>query len=299
MKRKFLSAVLALLVGGPPFASAQPAAVAVKDPEVIKGIKAVEDGDYDTAIVLLDGATRRLGSDAKSPDLPQAYLHLGIAYVGKGAEAAAKAQFREALKQIRDLTLSADRYPPKVINVFETARDEVSRENAGASPGDRSAVAAKASVPPRAPAKSGGGGKKALLVVGGVAAVGAGVAVAAGGGGGGGSSTPATGSGSLQTKTFASEVLPFGAGRDFQVDVTGSGTLTARCTWIQDGVVLGMYIVNLADSGRVLRDGGLTGAKEVSLSVDVTRGSYRISVTNSTGAGPVVDTTFTLVVTHP
>lgn len=299
MNRKSLSAVLALLVACPSVTSAQPAAVAVKDPEVIKGIKAVEDGDYDTAIVLLDGATRRLGGDPKSPDLPQAYLHLGIAYVGKGAEAAAKAQFREALKQIRDLTLSADRYPPKVINVFEAARDEVSRDGPGGGTGSEKASATGKGPSPPAAAKSGGGGKKALLVVGGVAAVGAGVAVAAGGGGGGGSSTPSTGSGSLQTKTFASQVLPFGAGRDFQVDVTGSGTLTARCTWIQDGVVLGMYIVNLADSGRVLRDGGLTGAKEVSLSVDVTRGSYRISVTNSTGAGPVVDTTFTLVVTHP
>jgi hypothetical protein len=31
----------------------------------------------------------------------------------------------------------------------------------------------------------------------------------------------------------------------------------------------------------------------------VTPGSYRISVTNSSGAGPVVDTTFTLTVTLP
>lgn len=29
-----------------------------------------------------------------------------------------------------------------------------------------------------------------------------------------------------------------------------------------------------------------------------TAGPYRISVTNSSGAGPQVDTTFTLVVTH-
>lgn len=297
MKSKALSAILALLVGYPAAALAQPITVAVKDAEVVKGIKAVEDGDYDTAIFLLDAATRRLAVDPKSSDLPQAYLHLGIAYVGKGAEAAAKSKFREALKQIRDLTLSADRYPPKVINVFEAARDEVSRENAAGPSSEKPAVAGTAARPSAAPGKSGGGGKKALLVVGGVAVVGAGVAVAAGGGGGGDNST--TPGGGLQTKTFGSQVLPFGAGRDFQVDVTGSGTLTARCTWIQDGVNLGMYIVNLADSGRVLRDGGQTGAKEVSLSVEVTRGSYRISVTNSTGTGPVVDTTFTLVVTHP
>src|SRR5262245_48184645 len=95
------------------------------DPEVLKGIKSVDDGDYDGAILILDNASRRLASDpAKANDLSQAYLYLGIAYVGKGHEAAAKAKFREALTQIKDMTLSPDKFPPKVIDVFEAARQE-------------------------------------------------------------------------------------------------------------------------------------------------------------------------------
>jgi hypothetical protein len=75
--------------------------------------------------------------------------------------------------------------------------------------------------------------------------------------------------------------------------------LTARADWQQDGVLLAMYIVNLANISSVLADGNQTAAKEVSLSLAVTTGSYRISVTNSSGTGPQVDTNFTLTVVHP
>jgi hypothetical protein len=295
---KAVCVLLALAMSLPPaLVQAQPAAVAVKDMEVARGIKAVEDGDYDAAIFVLDAATRRLAADPKNPDLPQAYLHLGIAYVGKGAEAAAKAKFREALKQVRDLALSADKYPPKVINVFEAARDEVRRDAALAG----SAAPGHPAAGPRTPAqpKKGGGGGKTLLIVGGLGAAGAGVALAAGGGGGGSDGTSSGDGGGLQTRTFANEVVVFGGGRDFVVDARGSGTLTARCTWVQDGVLLGMYIVALANPGVVLKDAGQTASKELTLTQAVTPGSYRISVTNSSGAGPVVDTTFTLTVTLP
>jgi hypothetical protein len=296
MTRKALCAVLALAVSLCPVLAPAQVAVAVKDPEVAKGIKAVEDGDYDAAIFILDGATRRLAADPRNPDLPQAYLHLGIAYVGKGAEAAAKAKFREALKQMRDLALSADKYPPKVINVFEAARDEVAREGSPATPARPAAPPAGSAAPAPQPKKGGGG--KTLLIIGGLAAAGAGVAVAAGGGGSDEGGTGG-GSGNLQTRTFPNEVVVFGGGRDFVVDARGSGTLTARCTWVQDGVLLSMYVVSLANPGQVLKDAGQTGSKELTLTQAVTQGSYRISVTNSSGAGPVVDTTFTLTVTLP
>ena len=292
MMRKASRAVLVLALVSPSIpAPAQTLDARVKDAEVAKGIKAVEDGDYDAAISFLDSATRRLAADRRHPDLPQAYLHLGIAYVGKGAEAAAKAKFREALRQMRDLVLSADKYPPKVINVFEAARDEVTREAVPPTPSTQAQTS-----PAREPKKGGSG--KALLIVGGIAAAGAGVALAAGGGGGG-NAAPGGGSGALQERSFPSEVVVFGGGRDFVVDARGSGTLTARCTWIQDGVLLGMYVVNLANSGQVLKDAGQTGSKELTLTQAVTQGSYRISVTNSSGAGPMVSTTFTLTVTVP
>jgi tetratricopeptide (TPR) repeat protein len=105
------------------------------DPEIIKGVKQVEEGDYDAAIVTLDAAARRLAQNpTRSQELSTAYLYLGIAYVGKGHEAAAKAKFREALERIKDLSLSPDKYPPKVINLFEAARAEASRGGTTAAP---------------------------------------------------------------------------------------------------------------------------------------------------------------------
>lgn len=296
--RRVLSGVVAvaLAVGTTPV-RAEPALA--KDAEVRKGIQAVEDGEYDAAILILDGAARRLAAKPNDPDLSQAYLHLGIAYVGKGAEAAAKAKFREALRQIRDLSLSADKYPPKVINVFEAARDEVSRDAPAAVPAP---VAAAPTAAPAAPRASGGGGNGKLLLIGGaVAAAGVGAAVALGGGdggegpGGGGNGA----NGGLTTDTFPNEVVVFGGGREFPITVRGSGTLSATVRWNEDGVILGMYIVNLANAGTVLKDGDQTGVKEVKLSTPVTPGNYRISVTNSTGRGPQVTTTFNLSCTHP
>lgn len=293
MSRKILHVFLVVALSLWPHAvlAQQPAAT---DPEIVKGIRLVDDGDFDGAIFTLDSAVRRLAADPSHPaDLPQAYLYLGIAFVGKGHEAAAKAKFREALKQIKDLSLSADKFPPKVINVFEAAREEMAKEPAtaaGTTPTKPQAGAA--------PTKKGGGGKT-LLIVGGVVAAG-GIAAAASGGGGG-TTTPTTpgGGGGLTTTSFPNEVVPFGGGKDYVIPVKGTGKLGARVAWIQDGVILDMYIVNLANPGRVLANGGRTGSKEVSLQLDVTPGNYRISVTNSTGNGPHVDTTFTLTVLHP
>jgi len=152
------------------------------DPDVAKGVQQVNDGDYDAAIVTLDAAARRLSGDpARYKDLAQAYLYLGIAYVGKGHEAAAKAKFREAVGRMKDLSLSPAEFPPKVIDLFEAAREEASRS---APP----PAAAPVSATP--PAKKGGGAGKYLLIGGGVAAAGVGAAVALGGGGNGGSPQP-------------------------------------------------------------------------------------------------------------
>lgn len=168
-----LRKALVLCLGGALWIGAIPARAEaqVTDPEVLKGIRLVDDGDYDAAIVLLDSAARRLASDtAKVRDLSQAYLYLGIAYVGKGHEAAAKAKFREAVSRIKDLTLSADKYPPKVIDLFEAAKDEA--RAAAPAPGP-SAPSTTASTRRAEPAEKGGGGKK-LLIIAGLGAVAAG-----------------------------------------------------------------------------------------------------------------------------
>jgi hypothetical protein len=131
----------------------------VSDPEVAKGIKLVDEGDLDAAILTLDNAARRLAQDpAKAKDLSQAYLYLGIAYVGKGHEAAAKAKFREAVKQLKDVSLSPEKFPPRVIDLFEAAKEEAAKTAAAPAP---------------AAPRKGGGGKK-WLVIGGLGAAAAG-----------------------------------------------------------------------------------------------------------------------------
>src|SRR5689334_8276803 len=115
-----MALALALALASAPFAG-----VARADDDLAKGIALVDDGDYDAAILVLDTAARRLAADPKDTRaLSQAYLYLGIAYMGKGHEAAAKAKFKEAVATIKDLSLSPDKFPPKVIDVFEAAKSE-------------------------------------------------------------------------------------------------------------------------------------------------------------------------------
>ena len=116
------------LVGGPLTSQSQPVQ---SDTDVSRGIALVEEGEYDAAILTLDRAARRLSEDPDNADLlSQAYLYLGVAFMGKGHEAAAKAKFRDAIRQLRDLSLSPEEFPPKVIEVFESAKEEVDESEA-------------------------------------------------------------------------------------------------------------------------------------------------------------------------
>jgi TolA-binding protein len=107
-------------------AAAEPPAVG--EPEVRRGISLVDDGEYDSAIIALDGAVRRLaGTPGHSMnDLAEAYFYLGVAYLGKGQETSAKARFREAVQQMRDMSPSPEKFPPRVIELFEKAKEESS-----------------------------------------------------------------------------------------------------------------------------------------------------------------------------
>ena len=146
------------------------------DPRLAKGIGEVDQGDYDAAIVTLDELVREwAGKPGNAKDLAQAYVYLGVAYLAKGHETAAKARFREALMQSGDLRLGTDQFAPRVVEVFEKAREE-SRQQA-----------------PAAPNKKGGSSKTLLVVLGGAAVAGGAVALAAGGGTSA-SSPPATSS---------------------------------------------------------------------------------------------------------
>jgi tetratricopeptide (TPR) repeat protein len=272
------------LAFAPAIAAAAPAPAVNKnvtaDVEVAKGIKLVEDGDYDTAILALDAAARRLAADpAKLADLSQAYLYLGIAYVGKGQEAAAKARFRDALKGSKDLTLSPSQFPPKVINLFEAARTE-----AAAAP------------------EKGGGSTKWLLIGGGAAAAAGGVVLATGGGGGGSSSdgrVTETFTGSLcggqQARSGGCDAF-----RNFAIVVGKPGTLEATLSW-NDGSVVYMMILqdqsytNVAASVRTSNTSSTLTANVTPQTACPTC-AYQFTVAREELGGVVP---FTLTVRHP
>lgn len=91
------------------------------DSYVAMGIRQVKEGDLETALFTLDTAVRRLATQpGHVADLVQAYVYLGVAYVGLNHDQAAKGKFREALKLDPGLRLSPDEFSARVIKVFET-----------------------------------------------------------------------------------------------------------------------------------------------------------------------------------
>lgn len=247
MHRKVLSVTLVFLLAAP--VSYPQAAPTTKDPEVLKGIALVEEGDYDGAIVTLDRAARRLAEAKNQPgELSQAYLYLGIAYVGKGHEAAAKAKFREAVMQLRDLTLTPDKFPPKVIDLFEAAREEVRR---GPQPSPSPALA---SVPAAAAApQRRGGGHKKLVIIGALGAAAAGGAVLA-----------LKKNESFCDSVFADRSGPLSRPNDTTADLNGgpaieAGVWSAELSWTGGGPETDVILRAFDGGGSMILDGGLIG----------------------------------------
>jgi hypothetical protein len=154
-----LSAFLLLLnLVAPP--AAPPAA-----PDLAGGIRQVEEGDFEGAVATLQAVAKALAAQpARRSERAQAELYLGIAHVALDQREPAKAAFRAALSDNKELRLSPDRFSPKVIGVFEEARKEAEAAAAAAAP------AAK-------------GSRKPLLWVGLGAAAGTAAVIASRGGG--------------------------------------------------------------------------------------------------------------------
>jgi hypothetical protein len=232
-----LGVCLAFL-SAPARAAAQASA---SDPEVLQGVAEVQEGEYDVAILTLHKAASRLAEDpGKTRDLSTAYLYLGIAYLGKGHEAAAKANFRDAVKQFSEISLDPEQYPPKIINLFESARAEARAEERE----ERQAAAAEAAPasPADAPAdaldQEEGGSKTPLILVGVGGAAAAGVALAAGGGG---DSDSADAEPEYRTESYSGTlVAPGERARTYRLQVQGSGTLEATVTWTDPDVEFGL-----------------------------------------------------------
>jgi len=157
-------------------------AASAQDSGLAQGLQQVREGDYEAAVVTLESAARRLEAQAgRQGEAAQARLHLGVARVGLGDLDAARLEFRAALRLDPTLRVAEDRFSPKVVRVFESARQDVATQTAPE------------------PKKS---SKKTLLIVGGLGAAGAGIAIAASGGG-----TPAPGSASFSNAHFEAPVI--------------------------------------------------------------------------------------------
>lgn len=278
--RPVLCLCLSLQLGGGTTASPGPSDIS--DPEVAKGVKQVEDGEYDTAILTLDAAAQRLaGQPERSRELAQAYLYLGIAFLGKGHETSARAQFREALARVKDLKLSPEKFAPRVIEIFEKARDEMGKGIAGA--------------------ERKGGTNKGLIFLGVGGAAAAGIAVAASGGG----EKPAA----PRTETFTGVLSLEERFREFPVAVTASGPLEASVAWTEASAALHLYVYD-ASQPRVppytnIANAPGTGTSPLRLSANLGPGNYRVGIYHrnpADGFPPPYSTgpaTFRLSVTHP
>ena len=102
--------------------------------DVAAGVRQVEEGDFEGAIVTLEAAAARLRGDPKSVRLlVQADIQLGVAHVALDHTPQAVQAFAEALALDPKLRLGADRFSPKVLRAFETAREQSARQTATGS----------------------------------------------------------------------------------------------------------------------------------------------------------------------
>ncbi len=235
------------------------------DPEVVRGIREVEEGDLNAGILTLDAAVRRLARDpARTRDLGQAHLYLGIAYVGKGQEGLARVQFRSAVASIPDLTLNPADYPPKVIELFDAARQD---------------MGASSSRPAAAPPPKKRGGSKLPWILGGVAvAGGAGIAVAAGGGN---TEPPAA------TPTVilmeAGTVIRGTSRKQYSVTIPRSGTVEVAVMWAEPDALVTVELYQPPATQVLQSSTPTTAMSPQRLTTAIAAGAYRIDVFLRTG----------------
>jgi hypothetical protein len=259
-------------------------ASAALDPEVARGVKAVEEGDYETGLLILEAAANRLSGDrSRARDLAEAYLYIGIAYLGKGHETTAKARFRDALVHAADLKLTTEKFAPRVIEVFEKARDEIARTPAAAS-------AAPASRPSK---KKGSKTGLILLGVGGAAAAGIGVAAAAGGG----EAQP-----ERRTESFSGTFSRQQEVRPFTFTPRASGLFEATVTWTPPDALVELYLFEgtplPGDPNLKARSNQISDTR-AQLTFNVTAQLYTLNVYYNRCRGTCLSVPFQLTVTYP
>ena len=150
-----------------------------------KGIRQVEAGEFEDAVITLDAAALRFAVEGRQPkELARAYTYLAAAYFQMGQQRAAKAKFLDALRADKDLRVDPERVPPKVVQFFQDVEREA-KSGAGTAPGP---------IPsPTTPATAGHGkSSKTVPILIGAGAVVAGVGVLAAASGQDSVSTPTT-----------------------------------------------------------------------------------------------------------
>lgn len=88
-----------------------------------RGLRQVEEGDFEGAIATLDPVVDHLTADDRTA-AAQACLQLGIAHLALDHRDQALLRFRQALDHQPTMRLSLDRFSPKVLGAFEEARRE-------------------------------------------------------------------------------------------------------------------------------------------------------------------------------
>jgi hypothetical protein len=236
------------------------AAEAPVDQRLSKGVGQVDEGDYDGAIVTLDVLVRELaGTPGRSSDLAQAYLYLGVAYLAKGHETSAKARFREALTQAGDLRLTTDKFAPRVVELFEKAREESRRE-----------------VPPPAPPK--GGRSKALPILLGIGVLGGGAAALAAGGGGGDGTTGSDPSVTTPPLNFTGQLGARAESTSVPVGPFRPGTCEASLNWSDARTEVRMFVVPLGASPPQIETRNVSSTSSVANWTCVSGIGYRIDL---------------------
>jgi hypothetical protein len=144
--------------------------------ELSQGIRQVEEGDLEAAVITLDGVIQRLSKEkGHEKDLALAHLYLGMAHLGLSQWERAKSEMRNAWRSDRKMKLDPKRFPRRVLQLYEEAKAEAAKsQSVVTSPPNRT-------TPPPATEKK-GHGKTLPILLGVGAAAGAAVAVVAGGG---------------------------------------------------------------------------------------------------------------------
>jgi hypothetical protein len=223
-----------------------------------KGIAQVEEGDLENAVITLDDAVRRLSAEpTHEKDLATAHLYLAMAHLGLSRVENAKAEVLAAWRSNKELTLDRSKFPPTIIDMYETARKELTpdpqakQETAKGEPTPtqlkqdakreepkkaaaeaREKAAPKSRPPAPKPASQTASaekkhGSKALLWIGlGVAAAGGGVAALAAGGKGGSAKPPVVGG----VTVAPSGVVGIPSVTEFTFTLSGASGFDT-CTW--------------------------------------------------------------------